>query len=168
MGSVLSGATALVRELGGREVRLSPLYETVPVGGPPQDDFINAAILMETPLSARTLLHVALSIEQRHGRIRLERYGPRTLDIDLLWIDREVVDEPGLQVPHPRLLERAFALRPLLDVLPEATDPLTGAPFALAMARLSLSGLRLMPAASRPCPLWTSANEGGVELGLVR
>lgn len=148
VGSVLSGAAALERLLGG-PASLSPLYETVPVGGPPQDDFINAALLIETDAPARTLLDTALSIEQRHGRIRLERYGPRTLDIDLLWIEAEIVSEPGLEVPHPRLLERAFALRPLLDVAPRAVNPNTGELYAVPMALLSLHGLRLL-SRSRP------------------
>jgi len=125
-----------------RIARLSPLYETAPVGGPPQGDFINAAILVETSANAEDLLRSALMIELRHGRVRRERFGPRTLDIDVLWVDGEVVDRPWLTVPHPRLLERAFALRPLLDVMPTARDPRTMEPLSLAMGLLTTSGIR--------------------------
>lgn len=143
VANVISGATSLARCVGVHGIRLSPLYETKPVGGPPQDDFINAALVIQTEQPARWLLETALSIEKRHGRIRLERYGPRTLDIDILWIDQETIDEPGLQVPHPRLLQRAFALRPLLDVAPRAEDPRTHENLAMAMGALSNVGMRL-------------------------
>ncbi len=161
VGSVLSGAAALARGLGGRGARLSPLYETVPVGGPPQEDFINAALVLETPCTGRTLLTVALSIEQRHGRIRLERYGPRTLDIDLLWLDHECVNEPGLQIPHPRLLERAFALRPLIDLVPDATHPETGERLAESLACLSEAGIRTLPTSRRDAIREANASDGG-------
>jgi len=104
----------------------SSTYETEPVGGPPQGRYLNAALLVATDEAPEALLHAALRIEADHGRVRLERNGPRTLDIDLLWIEDEVVDVPSLQVPHPRLLERAFALLPLLEVAPGSRDPRTG------------------------------------------
>lgn len=144
VGSVLSAAFALSRLPDAHRVRLSNLYETAPVGGPPQGDFINAAIAVDTAMPARALLDVALEIEQRHGRIRLERFGPRTLDIDILWIDNELVDERGLQVPHVRLHERAFALRPLLDVAPRAIDPRSGIALSDVMQGLDPAGLRLL------------------------
>ena len=125
-----------------RRARLSPLYETVPVGGPPQGDFINAAIALETTMTAEELLRAALAIERRRGRIRRERFGPRTLDIDVLWVDGEVVALPWLEVPHPRLYDRAFALRPLLDVAPDARDPRTREPLMASMALLSGAGIR--------------------------
>jgi 2-amino-4-hydroxy-6-hydroxymethyldihydropteridine diphosphokinase len=125
-----------------RCARLSPLYETVPVGGPPQGDFINAAVALETTLTAEDLLGIALAIERRRGRVRRERFGPRTLDIDVLWIHGEVVNRPWLEVPHPRLYERAFALRPLLDVAPDAQDPQTGELLSAAMALISSAGIR--------------------------
>jgi 2-amino-4-hydroxy-6-hydroxymethyldihydropteridine diphosphokinase len=117
----------LIRVLGR-----SPVYETPPAGGPPQGDYLNAAVLLVTSLTARAVLDRTLSIERGLGRNRSEevRWGPRTIDLDLLWIEGEVVDEEGLAVPHPRLHERPFALRPLLDVAPDAVDPRTGQPFA--------------------------------------
>jgi 2-amino-4-hydroxy-6-hydroxymethyldihydropteridine diphosphokinase len=107
----------------------SRVYETAPVGGPEQPSFLNAAILVSYELSPVELLDRLLAIEARLGRVRLERWGPRVIDLDLLWIDGVAIDEPRLVVPHPRLHERAFALRPLLDVAPDARDPRSGAPY---------------------------------------
>jgi 2-amino-4-hydroxy-6-hydroxymethyldihydropteridine diphosphokinase len=116
----------------------SPRYETPPAGGPPQPDYLNAAVLLATALPARTILERALAIERALGRVRPDpvRWGPRVIDLDLLWIEGESIREPGLDVPHPRLRERAFALRPLLDVAPDARDPGSGELYAsLASAR---------------------------------
>lgn len=98
----------------------SSVYETAPVG-PPQPDYLNAAVLCETALEPLALFDVMLEIERGLGRVRAEKWGPRTIDLDLLFIEgRSVDDDPRLVVPHPHLLERAFALLPLLDVLPDA------------------------------------------------
>jgi 2-amino-4-hydroxy-6-hydroxymethyldihydropteridine diphosphokinase len=109
----------------GRVLALSDLYETAPVG-PPQPDYLNAALLLETPLGPRAVLTKLLEVEQAHGRARRERWGPRTLDLDLLHAAGLVVDEPDLVLPHPELRRRAFALSPLLDLLPDACDPRSG------------------------------------------
>jgi 2-amino-4-hydroxy-6-hydroxymethyldihydropteridine diphosphokinase len=120
------GALPMVRLVGRSEV-----IETPPAGGPPQPDYLNAAIAISTALTARDLLDHALAIERQLGRTRPDpvRWGPRTIDIDLLWADRRPVDEPGLQVPHPRLSERPFALVPLLELVPDACDPTSGEPY---------------------------------------
>jgi 2-amino-4-hydroxy-6-hydroxymethyldihydropteridine diphosphokinase len=90
-----------------------------------QPDFLNAVAMLETSLPARELLGELLVIERAHGRDRMHetRWGPRTLDLDLLLYGDETVDEPGLRVPHPHLHERAFALRPLLEIAPEVSIP---------------------------------------------
>lgn len=106
-------------------VASSHVYETAPVG-PPQPDYLNAAVLIETTLSPRELLQALLEIERAMGRVRDVRWGPRTIDLDVLWIDGAVVKEDGLEIPHPRLTERPFALVPLLEVAPEAIDPKSG------------------------------------------
>lgn len=106
----------------GHVVALSPVYETEPVGGPPQPDFLNAVVAVETELSPRELLRVAKSLEAAAGREPPEpgeRWGPRPLDIDVLMIGDERVDEPDLVVPHPRIHQRTFVLAPLADVAPE-------------------------------------------------
>jgi 2-amino-4-hydroxy-6-hydroxymethyldihydropteridine diphosphokinase len=111
-------------------LRRSPVYETAPVGGPPQADYLNAAVLIVTALPARELLARAIAIEERLGRVRPDpvRWGPRTIDLDLLWIEGEAIDEPDLCVPHRLLCVRPFALRPLVDVAPDAADPRNNEP----------------------------------------
>ncbi len=105
-------------------VALSELRETEPVGFADQPRFVNGAARVRTALPPRALLDRLLEIERSLGRMRTaERYGPRTIDLDLLLYGDEVVDEPGLRVPHPRLAERRFALEPLLDLDPELSVP---------------------------------------------
>ncbi|MBX3184153.1 MAG: 2-amino-4-hydroxy-6-hydroxymethyldihydropteridine diphosphokinase [Polyangiaceae bacterium] len=114
----------------GEVLACSSVYETPPVG-PPQPDYLNAALLLETPLAPPMLLQEAQRIERAHGRERRERWGARTLDLDLLWAD-EAGRWGELVVPHPRLMERAFALVPLLEVLPA---DVARAPFLEALSR---------------------------------
>ena len=104
----------------GRVVAVSAVYETEPVGGPPQPDYLNAVVALDTDLDARALLAVAKALEGEAGRDpeAAERWGPRPLDIDVLMVGDEVVDEPDLVVPHPRIHQRAFVLAPLADVAP--------------------------------------------------
>jgi len=97
---------------------VSPVYETAPVGGPEQPDFLNAVVAVDTTLTAHELLRVAQRIENEAERVRTVRWGPRTLDVDVLLVGEEVIDEPDLVVPHPRLTERAFVVVPLADLDP--------------------------------------------------
>ena len=98
-------------------VAVSPLYETDPVGGPPgQGPYLNLVVALETDLSPRQLLDVAHSLEDAAGRVRKERDGPRTLDVDLLLVGDLCVNEPDLVVPHPRMWQRRFVLAPLADL----------------------------------------------------
>lgn len=100
-------------------VAVSPVYETTPVGGPEQGPYLNCVVELHTSAGARQLLRSAQACESAAGRVREERWGPRTLDVDVLWIDGETVDEADLTVPHPRMFERAFVLVPLRDVAPD-------------------------------------------------
>lgn len=100
--------------------RVSPLYLTPPWGKVDQPAFLNAAALIDTTLAPRALLRAILDIERSLGRERTERWGPRRIDIDILIFDDLELDEPGLHVPHRQLHERAFALTPLIDVMPDA------------------------------------------------
>ena len=103
---------------------LSPVFETDPVGPPPQGPFLNAVVALHTSLSARALLEALLAIEREAGRRRsAERWTARTLDLDLLLYGEEVIDEPGLTVPHPRLAERPFVLEPLAALAPALRHP---------------------------------------------
>jgi len=105
---------------------VSPVYETVPVGGPEQPDFLNAAAEIETSLNARELLDVCLETEKKMGRVRGERWGPRIIDIDILLYGREKIETEGLTVPHPLMHEREFVLRPLADIAARAINPVAG------------------------------------------
>lgn len=107
----------------GRVVAVSSLWETAPVGDIPQGDYLNAVVVMDTLLGPRPLLDACLAIERDAGRERRERWGPRTLDLDLLLYGDAVVDAPGLTIPHPRMAERRFVLAPLAEVLPDAVIP---------------------------------------------
>jgi 2-amino-4-hydroxy-6-hydroxymethyldihydropteridine diphosphokinase len=98
-------------------VAVSPVYETDPVGGPPgQGPYLNLVVALETNRSPRELLDLAQDLEAAAGRVRKERFGPRTLDIDILVVGQLCVDEPDLVVPHPRMWERRFVLAPLGDL----------------------------------------------------
>jgi 2-amino-4-hydroxy-6-hydroxymethyldihydropteridine diphosphokinase len=103
----------------------SRVYATAPVG-PPQPEYLNAAALITWNEDAEALLDALLAIESGLGRVRGEKWGPRTIDLDVLWIEGQAVATPRLVVPHPHLKERAFALAPMLEVAPGARDPATG------------------------------------------
>lgn len=125
-------------------VAVSPVFETDPVGGPDQPDYLNAVVVVETALLPRALLERALEVEQEHGRVRTQRWGPRTIDIDLLSIAGVAVDEPDLKLPHPRAHERAFVLVPWAAVDPGAFLPEGGKVRVLAEA-IDRRGVRTRP-----------------------
>jgi 2-amino-4-hydroxy-6-hydroxymethyldihydropteridine diphosphokinase len=103
-------------------VAVSRVYETEPVGGPDQGAYYNAVVGLETSLDVRSLLRLAQRLEADAARVRMERWGPRTLDVDILLFGDATVDEPDLTVPHPRMWERGFVLAPLRDVAPGLVD----------------------------------------------
>lgn len=105
-------------------VAVSPVYETDPVGGPEQGEFLNAVVAIETERSPRELLELAQRLEAEAHRVKTEKWGPRTLDVDVLLIEDREVHEPDLEVPHPRMRERGFVMVPLRDLDPDAAgDP---------------------------------------------
>jgi 2-amino-4-hydroxy-6-hydroxymethyldihydropteridine diphosphokinase len=131
----LRRAVELLAGAEGVEVfAVSELRETEPVGVVDQPPFLNGAVALETTLSPRALLDLMLEVERSLGRVRAERWGPRVVDLDLLTYRNEVVDEPGLHVPHPRLHERRFALEPLAELDPELEIPGRGRVSALLAA----------------------------------
>ena len=103
-------------------VAVSPAYETDPVGGPEQGRFLNLVVELATDLSPRDLLGVCRHLETEAERVREVRWGPRTLDVDVVWVDGTTVDEPDLVVPHPRMWERRFVLAPLRDLAPDVVS----------------------------------------------
>lgn len=112
-----------VRSLEG-VVAVSPMYETDPVGGPGgQDPYLNVVVTIETGSRPRQLLGVCHRLEAAAGRVRGERWGPRTLDVDILWMEGVELDEPDLVIPHPRMWERRFVMAPLVDIAPEIAPP---------------------------------------------
>ena len=126
LGSNLGDREALIREASKLigAVRLSTVIETEPWGYEDQPRFLNAVAELETPLAARQLLDHLLDVERRLGRERVgAQWGPRTIDLDLLLYGEETIDEPGLIVPHPRLTEREFVLRPLAELVPSLKIP---------------------------------------------
>ncbi len=125
--SLIGARKALHLSPGIEVIESSGLYETSPVGGPQgQASYFNAVLKIETSLSANILLQYCLKVEDIFGRKRFDRWGPRTLDIDLLFYGAEVSHSKELELPHPRLHERTFVLAPLMDVAPEMVHPLLG------------------------------------------
>lgn len=121
MGNLAAAVESLADH--GEVLGVSSVWETAPVGGPPQDHYLNAAAVIHTVLGPRPLLEACLEIERAVGRERRERWGPRLLDLDLLLYSDAVIDAPGLRIPHPRLTERRFVLAPLVEVWPRAEVP---------------------------------------------
>lgn len=115
---------------------VSSVYETEPVGGPEQGPYLNMAVRVHTRRSPGALLELAATVETALGRVRRERWGPRTIDVDILLYGDRLVSEPDLQVPHPRLTERAFALVPLIEVAPGQRLP-DGGSLTGALAKLA-------------------------------
>lgn len=125
-GAFADALAALGARWGVERVATSSLWRSAPWGPVPQPEFLNAVALFRTSGEPRAFLDLLLEEERRAGRVRRERWGPRTLDLDLLFFGATVVAEPGLEVPHPQLAERSFVLEPLAEVAPAWRDPRTG------------------------------------------
>ena len=151
LGDRLGTLQGCVQAIGGLPdtdvLAISPVYETAPVGGPAQPDYLNAVLIVATGLGPPGLLAATQGIEAEFGRVRgpgTERFGPRTLDIDIISYAEEVSDDPVLTLPHPRAHERAFVLAPWLDIDPAASLPGYG-PVTELLARLGCDGVRRRP-----------------------
>ncbi len=139
--NTLAGAlTSLANTPGIVLEKYSHWYQTKAVG-PPQPDYLNGCAVLRVTLSPEALLHKMLTIEARFGRIRRERWGPRTLDLDLLLFDDLILDLPGLQIPHPRLQERAFVLVPLAEIAPYWVEPMSGMAIADLVQTIDCAGV---------------------------
>jgi 2-amino-4-hydroxy-6-hydroxymethyldihydropteridine diphosphokinase len=128
---------------GTRVVAVSSPYRTPPWGKLDQPHFLNAAAEISTILAPRALLDLCLDIERRLKRVRQERWGPRLIDIDMLTFGDRVIEEPGLEVPHPRMLERAFVLAPLAEIAPDAI--IAGMPASERLAAIDTAGIERLP-----------------------
>jgi len=143
LGFLQAAVTGLAATPGIQVASVSRVYETAPVGGPEQAPYLNAVVALDTDLGAVDLLAVAQALEADAARVRGERWGPRTLDVDVLLVGAEQIDTPELTVPHPRLWERGFVLAPLADLDPDlVTRPKGG------WAGVEVTDLHLDP--SRP------------------
>jgi len=146
LGDRLGTMREALRELSreGEVLSTSRVYESPPYGGMDQPAYLNAAALVRVgaalPDAAFALLDALLAIEARLGRVRRERWGPRTIDLDILWIDGVCIDSPRLVVPHRHLRERAFAMAPLLDLVPDARDPRGGERYVVPSGELRPTG----------------------------
>ena len=138
---------AALEELGRlqstRLLLVSQFYKTQPMGPQDQPDYVNAVAGLLTQLDARALLHALLAIERRMGRDRHERWGPRIIDLDLIWMPGPPIDEPGLQVPHPGVSTRNFVLYPLSDIAPSLEIPAHGR-VSVLKARAGGAGIDLI------------------------
>jgi 2-amino-4-hydroxy-6-hydroxymethyldihydropteridine diphosphokinase len=141
LGSNLGDRAAHLRDgvarvAAGDAVRVSPVYETAPVGGPAQGPYLNVVVELETEASPRELLGRCQAAEAAARRVRTVRFGPRTLDADVLLVGDLTLDEPDLVVPHPRMWGRRFVLQPLADLAPQLVDPARLADAAGAVERI--------------------------------
>jgi 2-amino-4-hydroxy-6-hydroxymethyldihydropteridine diphosphokinase len=141
LANLQCGVDLLCAEPGLGDVAVSPVYETVPVGGPGQPDYLNAVLAAVTSLSARAVLDRCLAAEEAAGRVRGPRWGPRTLDVDVIVYGDVVSGDPELTLPHPRAHERAFVLAPWHDVDPAAVIPGRGR-IADLLAAAGTAGIR--------------------------
>ncbi|MCG5058125.1 MAG: 2-amino-4-hydroxy-6-hydroxymethyldihydropteridine diphosphokinase [Limnoraphis sp. WC205] len=123
-----------------RVKRRSSWYKTAPIG-PAQPDYLNACALLEVQLTPYQLLQTLLNVENQFGRVRQERWGPRTLDLDLILFEDFILETPDLQVPHPRMSERAFVLVPLAEIAPHWIDPISGKTIAELLEQVERSGV---------------------------
>ncbi|MEY3870175.1 MAG: hypothetical protein RLZZ338_4066 [Cyanobacteriota bacterium] len=142
--AILEGALKTLEQTPGITIKAkSSWYKTAPVGGPSQPDYLNGAAILQVQLSPQQLLKTLLEIEQEFGRVRQERWGPRTLDLDVLLFDDLILETPDLQIPHPRMTERAFVLVPLAEIAPDWIEPVTGEPISQLAQKLDSSEVSL-------------------------
>ena len=150
LGTLQGCVTAIGRLPDTDVLAISPVYQTAPVGGPPQPDYLNAVLAAATGLRPADLLAALHGIEAQFGRERKERFGPRTLDIDIISYAGQRSDDPALTLPHPRAHERAFVLAPWHDIEPDAELPGHG-PVSSLLAAVDSGGVRrLTDAVLRP------------------
>ncbi|NEU80572.1 2-amino-4-hydroxy-6-hydroxymethyldihydropteridine diphosphokinase [Nostoc sp. UIC 10630] len=124
--TILEAATKTLAQTPGILLEAKSRWYQTKAVGPPQPDYLNGCVTLQVEMLPQQLLEILLGIEQQFGRVRQERWGPRTLDLDLLLFDDFIVDTPNLQIPHPRMRDRAFVLVPLAEIAPDWIEPVSG------------------------------------------
>lgn len=141
--AILEAALSSIDQTPGITVKAcSSWYKTAPIG-PAQPDYLNRCAVLEVELSPHKLLETLLGIEQEFGRVRLEHWGPRTLDLDIVLFDDLILETPDLKIPHPRMQERAFVLVPLAEIAPDWIEPVSGVTISQLVQKLDCSGVTL-------------------------
>lgn len=139
---ILESALTILSQTPGIELQArSHWYQTKAVG-PPQPDYLNGCVLLKVTLTAQELLAILLNTEVQFGRERRERWGARTLDLDILLFDDLILDSPHLQIPHPRMVDRAFVLVPLAEIAPDWVEPVSGQTIAELVQTVDCSGVK--------------------------
>jgi 2-amino-4-hydroxy-6-hydroxymethyldihydropteridine diphosphokinase len=123
MANLTLSMNAIEKEIGSIQ-KMSSIYETAAWGNTEQPDFLNQALEIETPLNAEQVMEGLLKIEKQMGRERLIPMGPRSIDLDIIYFNKDIIDRPSLEIPHPRLAERKFVLLPLSEIAPDFIHPI--------------------------------------------
>ena len=140
--TILQDALKILAHTSGVTLQTQSSWYKTKAVGPPQPDYLNGCALIEVQQTPQELLETLLTIEAKFGRVRQERNGPRTLDLDLLLFDDLILDIPNLQLPHPRMRERAFVLVPLAEIAPNWIEPVSGKAIAQLVETVDCSGVR--------------------------
>lgn len=123
---ILEAAATELAAIPGIKIQAKSSWYITKAVGPPQPDYLNGCITLQVEITPKELLQTLLAIEQKFGRVRHQKWGPRSLDLDLLLYDDLIIDTPNLQIPHPRMQERAFVLVPLAEIAPDWVEPVSG------------------------------------------
>jgi 2-amino-4-hydroxy-6-hydroxymethyldihydropteridine diphosphokinase len=142
--TTLEAATQALTAIPGIELEAKSSWYRTKAVGPPQPDYINACIILQVKMSPQELLDTLLAIEQKFGRVRRERWGARSLDLDILLYDDLILDTPTLQIPHPRMHERAFVLVPLVEIAPDWIEPVSGLAIKQLVKKVDCSDVHLL------------------------
>lgn len=141
---ILEAAIATLAKTPGIVLEAKSHWYKTKAVGPPQPDYLNGCVIVRIFMLPQLLLETLLAIEQKFGRVRQERWGPRTLDLDLLLYDDLIVDTPTLQIPHPRMRERAFVLVPLTEIAPDWVEPVSGCVIKDLVKEVNCSDVHLL------------------------
>ncbi|MGH1396749.1 MAG: 2-amino-4-hydroxy-6-hydroxymethyldihydropteridine diphosphokinase [Trichormus sp.] len=142
--AILAAAIQELSTIAGIEIAAKSSWYRTKAVGPPQPDYINGCVIVQIKISPQELLDTLLTTEQKFGRVRRERWGARSLDLDILLYDDLIIDTPKLQIPHPRMHERAFVLVPLAEIAPDWIEPISGLAIKELVKKVDCSDVHLL------------------------